>query len=262
MSGLFNTVTGATLFDHNSVTGGANDVEVNIIKVDDYILFPDGTTQDTANSSTSSTFTNLTVTNTATINTLNVSGNMQFGNALTDQMAVVCAPTYYYGSRAQILYTALAQNIPALTIAPLVVNVPNYYRQIKVHLFEMSTSATTLRPHIVLTGSSASTRLNGATATNGGGSSNVIPWATDEIYLWGETWDGSYITSGEITFTRMGTIGSSYTLWSITVMMSNALKVSYGAGTMYSAGVGTVTVNLHAGTGATFDNGQYNVTYI
>lgn len=257
MSGLFNTVTGATLFEHNSVTGGANDVEVNIIKVDDYILFPDGTTQNTA--STGGGGTNITCTN------LTVTGNTQIGDASTDTFNVYATPNFINGSNAiKSLYT-LAANIPSTNTATLITNISNVYKQITVMFYSLSTSATTLRPHIRIKGATdSSSGAHGCTATNGGGSSNAIQWANNEAYLWGESWDASYNLFGKIVFTRMNSIGSNYTYWTVDLQTSidGSGKCSFGSGSLLQVGVGSSNIEVHAGTGATFDNGQYNVIYI
>lgn len=246
-----------TFIQRNSISGGLGDIEVDNLQVDGYIRFSDGTTQTTA--ATGGGSGNITCTN------LTVTGNTQVGNAATDTLTIYATPTFVNGSNAMQSSFTLAPNISPGTNVVTLVSISNVYKQITVMFYGLSTTTTTLRPHIRIKGSTdTSSGAHGCTATNGGGSSNAIQWANNEAYIWGETWDPSYLLYGKITFTRMNTISTLYTYWSVDLQTSidGSGKCSYGSGSLLQIGIGSSTIEIHAGTGATFDNGQYNVTYI
>lgn len=231
MSGLFNTVTGATLFDHNSVSGGANDVEVNNLLVDgDCVILGTLTADIDANAAGT---TEGAVQVRSSTGSFTASNNFLF-NPTTNgfQLAAAVTATFYgycrfWGSTIDFsdqLTTTDVLNIFSIPYfknglyRPInaqstafvngstttgVITVPYWATEICIHLRNANTSTgSTTSPYFILYQSGGVNDVTGLVGSCQHSNGATKVWTGINAYLWGESWSSSLAITGMVILKR------------------------------------------------------------
>ena len=80
--------------------------------------------------------------------------------------------------------------------------------------------------------------------------------------MWGEAWGGAIEVTGVIIFTKMGIIGGTQPIWSISTNLTTGAALSVGAGTIVMANDNNIDISMVAGGGVNIDGGSYNISYV